>query len=259
MLLNIDIAWLVTVMLVFLRLGVLFVVSPIFSSLGGLVTIRVLFSLALSVMLVVGLKLPLVAAPVAQGGLNVVWLALAAGSELVLGASMAFGVFAAFGAFSVAGKLLDIQTGLGMGNVYDPVTRTGSPLFATLLNLVAVAVFFGLDAHHAFIRGIAFSLQEVAPGRGLSELSLEPVLRQFGLTFSLGVALMIPVLLSLLLVEVGLAVISRTLPQMNILVVGIPIKIIAGVSIFAISIGTIGTVMGKIFTSIFAFWMQILH
>ncbi len=76
--LNIDSAWLLTVLLVFLRLSVLFVVSPIFSSLGALVTPRVLLSLALSVALVNGLQIPLTSVPP-----NVdswLWLLLAAGS-----------------------------------------------------------------------------------------------------------------------------------------------------------------------------------
>ncbi len=176
----------------------------------------------------------------------------------MLGICLAFGVFAAFGAFSLAGKLLDIQSGLGMGSVYDPVTRTGSPLFASMLNMVAVAVFFGLDAHHALMRGFAYSLEQVAPGTMLPALQLDPVVRQFGLMFSLGLSLVIPVVLCLLVVEVGIAVISRALPQMNVLMVAIPVKTAAAVAIFALIVTSLGPVMGRIFASIFSFWQQIL-
>jgi flagellar biosynthetic protein FliR len=183
---------------------------------------------------------------------------LAALAELVTGLTLAFGVFAAFGAFSVAGKILDVQSGFGLGNVYDPVTRAGAPLFATLLNLAAVAVFFGMDAHHALLRGMAFSLREVAPGSGFHELDAEAVIRQFGLMFSLGVALIIPVMLCLLLAETGLAVVSRVLPQMNVFVVGVPVKIVVGLAVFALTMGTLQPVMARVYASIFIYWEQVL-
>ena len=253
MTINLDQVWLMSVFLVAVRLGVVLTMTPIFTNLAGLTTVRVLFTLSLSVLLVSGMGVK----PVLTS-LDLGHIVLAAMGEVVVGATMAFGIFAAFGAFSLAGKILDIQAGFGIGSVYDPVTRTGAPLFASMLDLVAVSVFFGMDAHHALLRGLAFSLQQVAPGAGLRALELEPVIRQFGLMFSLGVALIIPVMLSLLLVEVGMAVISRVLPQMNVIVVGVPVKIFAGVAILAITITSLGPVMGSIFASIFTFWEQVL-
>lgn len=253
MTIDIDPAWMLAVFFTAIRLGVVLVMTPIFSSLTGLVTVRVLLTLLLSALLVSGLegRLP---PPTPDLGP----LLLAALAELVVGLTLAFGVFAAFGAFSVAGKILDTQTGFGLGNVYDPVTRAGAPLFATMLNLVAVAVFFGMDAHHALLRGVAFSLRQAAPGSGFHALAAEAVIRQFGLMFSLGVALIIPVMLCLLLAETGLAVVSRVLPQMNVFVVGVPVKIVVGLSVFALTIGTLQPVMARVFGSIFIYWEQVL-
>jgi flagellar biosynthetic protein FliR len=250
---EIDPGWMLAVFFTAIRLGVVLVMTPIFSSLTGLVTVRVLLTLALSALLVQGLGPHLAPPPLELGP-----LLLAALAELAVGLILAFGVFAAFGAFSVAGKILDIQSGFGMGNVYDPVTRAGAPLFATMLNLVAVAVFFGMDAHHALLRGIAFSLQQAPPGGGFRLLDTEAVIRQFGLMFSLGVALIIPVMLGLLLTETGLAVVSRVLPQMNVFVVGVPVKIVVGLALFAMTIGTLQPVMARVYGSIFLYWEQVL-
>lgn len=248
-----DPAWALAVFLTFLRFGVVFLLSPVFAGLGGLVTVRVLLTLALSVLLVQGFGLRADPALLAPGPLLV-----GACLELFVGATLAFGVFAAFGAFSVAGKILDIQTGFGMGSVYDPVTRAGAPLFATMLNMVAVVIFFGIDGHHALMRGLAFSLQHAPPGQGFASLSAEPVIAQFGLMFSLGVSLIIPVLLCLLLVEVGLAVVSRMLPQMNVFVVGVPVKLVAGIGLTAMTLRTMEPAMQRIYASIFHFWQQML-
>jgi flagellar biosynthetic protein FliR len=253
MAIDIDPAWMMAVFFTALRLGVVLMMTPIFSNLSGLVTVRVLLTLALSALLVSGLgaRLP-------PPALELGPVLLAALAELVTGLTLAFGVFAAFGAFSVAGKILDVQSGFGLGNVYDPVTRAGAPLFATLLNLAAVAVFFGMDAHHALLRGMAFSLREVAPGSGFHELDAEAVIRQFGLMFSLGVALIIPVMLCLLLAETGLAVVSRVLPQMNVFVVGVPVKIVVGLAVFALTMGALQPVMARVYASIFIYWEQVL-
>lgn len=250
---DIDPAWVMSIFLVSLRVGMLLMMSPVFTSLNGLVTVRVLLTLALSAALVAGLRLPPAGAALSAGGLLV-----AAMQELAVGGVMAFGVMAAFGAFSVAGKVLDIQSGFGIGSVYDPVTRAGAPLFASMLNMVAVVVFFSLDAHHAFLRGVAYSLQQVPPGAGLGALAPEAMLRQFGLMFSLGVSLIVPVLLCMLLVEVGLAVISRVLPQMNVIFVLVPVKLFAGIALFALTVTALGPAMAKVYGSIFLFWEQVL-
>jgi len=249
---DIDPRWLASVSLVSLRVGVLFLLAPVLAGLGRMVTIRVLLTLALSATFVSG-AVALPAVRVDMGN-----LVAAAVAELVTGGVLAFGVFAAFGAFALAGKILDVQSGFGIGSVYDPVTRAGAPLFATLLDMGAVVMFFGMDAHHALMRGIAFSLQQVPPGTGLDAIPLDAVTRQFGLMFSLGVALMVPVLAVLLLVELGLAVVSRVLPQMNVIMVMVPAQVAAGLVVLALTITTLEAPMAKVFASIFTYWERAL-
>jgi flagellar biosynthetic protein FliR len=253
MVVNFDEGWIGSVFLVALRVGTLLLMSPIFSGLSGLVTVRVLLTVGLSAVLVGGSAGAGAAPPLTAGA-----MLLGAAGEVFVGATMAFGVFAAFGAFSVAGKILDIQSGFSIGSVYDPVTRAGAPLFSTMLNLVGVTAFFGMDAHHALLRGLAFSLTQSAPGAGLAALSAEPVIRQFGLMFSLGVALIVPVMLCLLLVEVGLAMISRVLPQMNVFFVMVPVKIFAALAILALTVSTLAPAMSSVYASIFLFWERVL-
>jgi len=250
---NIDASFSLAVFLVAIRLGALFLLAPIFAGLGGLVTVRVLLTLGLSAVFVAsnGVSSHGVAPTFGAAVLGAV-------SELMVGGVLAFGLFAAFGAFSIAGKVLDIQSGFGIGGVYDPVTHAGAAIFSTMLNMLGVVVFFSMDGHHAFLRGIAFSLQQIPPGAGLAAIPIEAMLRQFGLMFSLGVALVIPVVLCLLLVEVGLAVISRVLPQMNVFIVMAPVKVFAGILLFALTVGTLAPVMSKVFASIFRFWEQVL-
>lgn len=251
MLVDVDPSWAAAVFLIAVRLGVILIMTPIYASLSGLVTLRVFLTLSLTVLLVQGLDVRPASIAVELGP-----LLLAAVLEVFVGATLAFGVFAAFGAFSVAGKILDIQSGFGLGSVFDPVTRSGAPLFGTIFNLLAVAVFFGMQGHHAFLKGIAFSLEHVPPGAGLTALPLDAVMRQFGMMFSLGVALIAPVMFCLFLIEAGLALMSRVLPQMNVFVVGIPVKIVATLALLAATVSYLGPVMGRVYASIFHYWEQ---
>ena len=257
MLINIDLVPVVAVVLLSLRLGMLFVMSPIFSSLSKLVTIRVLFTFALSFMLVSGAATPnsplLSQIPITLGP-----ILMAAVMEVVLGAVLAFGVFAAFGVFSVAGKIIDIQSGFGLGSVFDPVSGASSPIFSSMLNLLGLTVFFALDGHHAFMRGIAFSVQQVPPGSAFSAVPLQAVIRQFGLMFSMAVALMAPVMFALFLVEAGMALLSRVLPQMNILVMGVAVKVVVALIVFALSLAVFLPSMSRIYATIFSYWEQVL-
>lgn len=250
---EIDPSWLITIFLLSIRVGTLLFMTPIFSGLGGALTLRVLFTFALSTTIVSGMAVtpsnaPLTLGPLLSGAL----------SEIFIGSTLAFGLFAAFGAFAVAGKILDVQSGLGLGTVFDPVNRKESPLFSTILTLLAVTVFFGMDAHLAFLRGVAFSVRQCPPGSGMSMLTVEAVVRQFGLMFSLGTALIAPVMFCLLLAETGFAIMSRFLPQMNVFVINIPIKLFITFGTLALTIGTLAPTMARVYASIFTFWEKVL-
>lgn len=253
MLLNIDQGWLVHICLASIRIGMLFILTPIFSSMSRVTTVRVLLTLSLSVLLAANLAPAPQARDLGFGAL------LAAGAaEVATGGVLVFGVFAAFSAFSVAGSLLDIQSGFSIGSVYDPVTGGGAPVFTTLLNLAAVAMFFALDGHHALVRGLAYSLREAPPGAGLAALDPGAVVRQFGVMFTLGVAMAVPVMFGLFMAEIALSVMSRSLPQMNMFVVGVPVKVVLALALLAATSGLLGPAMAKVYASIFSYWERVL-
>ena len=251
--LEIDPSWAFSVVLLSVRLGVLLAMTPVLSGASVPAPIRILLVVALTALIVSALKIPPASIPRGVGQ-----LAIAAATEAAIGAILAFGIFAAFAAFSVAGRLLDIQVGFGIGSVFDPVTRRQTPVLATGFDLLAVTAFFSMDGHHALLRGVAYSLQQIPPGTFLTSLPLAAVAKQFGLMFALGIALVAPVVFSLLLCEIGLAMVSRVMPQMNIFVLGIPVKILVGLSVLVLSMAYIAPLMGKIYLSIFSYWEEVL-
>jgi flagellar biosynthetic protein FliR len=250
---SLEIAWIMAVFLVSIRLGMVFVMTPLLSSAQVPVRIRVLFTLALSALIVAGIGITTVKIPASTGD-----LVQAAISEAVIGGVMAFGVMAAFAAFLLGGRIIDVQMGFGVAGLIDPATRSQAPLLGTFLNLLAVTVFFAVDGHHMVIRGIVFSLEHIPPGTALSQINLGAVVAQFGAMFIFGVMIVAPALFAILLLDIGLAVMARTMPQVNIFIVSLPLKILVGLIVTAISLPYSGAVMRKIYESIFTYWENLI-
>jgi flagellar biosynthesis protein FliR len=248
----VEMAWIQTVLLVALRLAATLVMTPVFAITGMTAHLRVFFVLALAVTLTSALAVPPV--PV----LSMADLVMAGMSEVVLGALLAFGLFTAFAAFQLAGRTMDLQMGFGVASLIDPATRTQSPLLGTLLNLIAVAVFFAVNGHHLLIRGLAFSLEHLPPGRPLGELNYAAVVAQFGGMFVFALALAAPVLIVLLLVDIAMAVVARTMPQVNVFIVSMPLKIIVGLFVLIASMHFMGPLMMRIFEALFDYWQQVI-
>ena len=253
MTLIVDQAWVAASALLWIRLGVLFFMTPVLSGFSGPSSVLVLLSLGLAGLLCATLPHP---APVPS---DLGRFVVAAVVEAGLGALLAFGVHAAFAAFGLAGQILDLQIGFGAGQVFDPVTRRDTPIIGAIMSSFAAAAFFAVDGHHAFLRGIAFSAQQVPPGSGDLHLATGAVVRQFGAMFSLAVAMAAPVMFTLLLIEAALAVLSRMLPQMNVYFVGLPLKLLVGLLTLSFTANTLAPVMRRAFASIFQFWDEVLR
>jgi flagellar biosynthetic protein FliR len=250
---DVGMAWIASVLLCSLRLSAMLIMTPILDGFGIPARIRVFLVVALSASLVSALPGSAPATTLASGP----FFAAAAG-ELFTGALLGFGALCAFAAFSFAGNLLDQQLGFGLANVFDPMTRAQTPLIASVFGLMAVVMFFTVDAHHALLRGFAYSLEKVPLGSALHVTSPATLVHQFGLIFSYGLLLVAPVVFCVYLIEIGMAVISRNLPQMNIFMVSIPVKIICGLLLLSLLMPHLAPIFDKIFGSIFQFWEEVL-
>lgn len=252
--LRIDTAWVTSSLLLWLRLGALFFMTPVFAGFKGPRSVLVVLSLALAALLAAAWPSTRPVAALGWGELLVAGL-----GEVFIGMVLAFGVHAAFAAFGAAGRVLDLQMGFGAGAAFDPVSNSQSSVLGAAFAALAVVGFFAMDAHHALLRGLAFSVAEMPPGQLPSALSADAMVRQFGAVFTLALALIAPVFAVLMLLEAGLAMVSRVLPQMNVFFVGMPLKILVGLCVLATSATALPSVMGRAYASIFTFWHEVLR
>ncbi len=247
-----DQGFVLAVFLLSLRLSAVFLLTPILYAFSVPATARVLIVLGLALGLTFGIP---AADTQAVLGLSSGQLLVAAATELALGATLALGILTAFGAISMAGRLIDVQIGFGIAQVFDPVTRRQVPILTSAFDKLGVIVFFLVNGHHALLRGIAYSLERFPVGRPWSVEAAAPfIIKQVAALFGLGLALAAPVVVCLLLVELALGVVARNLPQMNMFVIGVPIKIIIGLAALSLWFGGVGDAMSRIYGSIYRTW-----
>lgn len=249
---TIDYNQAISLYFVVVRLSVFILANPIFRFLPQTTPIRLFLIILLSMTLVSqrtidGLPLQSTGAALAFGTI----------AEVVHGAVLGFGFQCAFAATAVAGKVFDVQSGLGMGTALDPTTRAQSPLTASILQMAAVTTFFAVEGHQAILKALSLTIDTVPPGTGFELLSVAGIVGQFGLSFSLGLALVAPVMAGLLLVDAALSVASRLLPQMNIFLISAPLKTGVGLLLLAVFSEFMGTTLNQIFEATFAFWADV--
>ncbi|MFT5334624.1 MAG: flagellar biosynthetic protein FliR [Halioglobus sp.] len=250
---EIGTSWLLTVVLVTIRMGILFYATP-FDAMGRLpVQIRIYASFVLAMILVSGLNISALTMPG-----SVFELAMLGLQEALVGLIMAFGLYCVFGSIMVGGKLIDFQAGFGAAQILNPATNTSSPLVGTVISLLAVLLFFLSDAYLLALRGIAYSLEVSPPGSGFSLIPIDAIVKQFGLVYIYGFIIAAPVIGILLLLDTAIAVMGRTMPQMNVYFLFLPLKIGSAVGLSAVAVRYLSPLLERMFLDVFQYWQRVL-
>ena len=149
--------------------------------------------------------------------------------EALAGGLLALCINFGFGAFSMGARLIDIQIGFGISQVFDPFTRRDTPVLSGLFANFAVLAFFLSGGYIVMLRAFAYLVGVMPPGADkLPHVDAQAVLEGGARLFVAGLALVSPVVLCVLIVEAALVLAARGLPRMNVFVVGMPLKIVTG-------------------------------
>lgn len=238
-------AWALGILLISVRIAMLFIATPLFGAIPIPPLARVILVVSLAAGMAGALPVPIVVP------LDLPSLAMQVLHEAVVGGVVAAALFGAFAAFQFAGRLLDFQIGFGVASLVDLATRNNAPLLGTLLSMLAAVFFFAIGGHLALFRLVSQSLSTFPPGGSIASLDLGGLIAQFGLCFSFGLVLVAPVVLCLFLVDVGMAFMSRTMPQMNVFVMSMALKAMVGLAVLAIAVPFAGAAMRRLFDAMF--------
>lgn len=154
-------------------------------------------------------------------------------------------------AIQIAGGFIDFQMGFAIANVIDPQTGVQSPLMGQYLYTFVLLVLLAVDGHHLLLDGVFYSYQ-IVPLESIwiplgNEGILTQVMKSFSLMFVVAFQLAAPVVGSLFLVDVALGIVARTVPQLNVFVVGMPLKIIVSFAVVALVIPVFMMIVQNLF------------
>ncbi len=149
--------------------------------------------------------------------------------EFAVGLILGFVVILTFAAVYFAGQLIDVPMGFGLVSVFDPATGTQLPLFSQFYHLLASLVFFAVDGHLWLLQALLGSYDYIPAASWLEMQSTAALMTELGgNVFRLGLQIAIPISGTILLTDVALGMVIRTVPQINVFVIGFPIKITIG-------------------------------
>jgi flagellar biosynthetic protein FliR len=166
-------------------------------------------------------------------------------AELALGLVIGWLVTILVEAARWAGETIDLQIGLGAASMFDPMTPHGASLLGQTYYLAAVTFFFTVDGHHWILLALGDSLDSLPPGALLDGQPLVLlVLGALASALSLTIRVAAAGTAAMLLADVGLAVIGRNVPQMNVFMVGMPAKFALGIIVLAMTAPLLGGPLG---------------
>lgn len=233
--------WIISCLLLGMRIAPVFAFAPPFTMVPVPRLVRLLMGLGLSAAMV---SFHPQAAVLADYSLYPV--CLAAAREAMLGLIFVLAFQIVFGALYLAGRTIDIQAGYGLALLIDPTTRTQMPLVGTLFGYAAAGVFFAFDGHIELFRLLDASLAAVPLGGWVMPGSIAHLTAFMAMVFVIAFGIAGASILAMFLVDMTIAMLSRTVPQMNVLVLGFQVKTIVLLLVLPFSFGMGGALFARL-------------
>ena len=229
-------------LLIFARVSSFFMVVPLFSYRTIPSQMKIAFALILSWMMYYTFTID-------AFEINGQYILLVM-KEVIIGLSLGLIAYIIFSAVAIAGGFIDFQLGFAMANIVDPQTGVSTPLTGQFFNFLILLLLLATNGHHLILDGIFYSYQflpmnELFPAFG-DEQTVKYIMTLFTAVFMIAFQMSAPVVAVIFLVTLALGITGKTVPQLNIFVVGFPIKIVVGFLVLLVTMGAIVQVMGNV-------------
>ena len=218
-------------MIAMIRPGAAFVAAPVFGAPQVPIQLRAVVALAIGVPALANTPFVLPE----SGVVSVAGVLLVMG-EGMIGLALGFAVQSGFSAALVAGEVVGNAMGLGFAGMMDPASGAPSPALSQYLSLMAIFLFLSTGGHLQLAAIIVESYHALPPGEAwLGAKSIQGLVLFGGDLFAAGLAIALPVGFAIILVQLVMAMLARSAPQMNIFSVGLPATLMAGIVLLAIA------------------------
>ena len=218
--------------LIFARVGAMVMLLPGLGEPAVPARIRLAFALAMAIALSPALAPAMTAAPQ-----NVWAIAGMIAGEVVTGVLLGGAARLLVTALATAGQVMGLEIGLAFAQTADPTMTQSGQLLAVFLGLLGLALIFTTGLHHMFLEGIVGSYALVAPGApppvgDATQLAVEAV----SISFRVGFQIATPLIAAGLIFRLGLGVLSRLIPQIQVFFVVLPLQLLGGFVVIALGL-----------------------
>lgn len=241
---TIAVAPLTTTFLVAIRLSTVLLLSPIEAIRLLPIHARLLLVLILSILITTHLSSQALPS-------DELSLVLSGVAEFCNGLILSISLYAAFGVFQIAGQLMDAQMGLNSLAIFNPSDHSNEPLSGRLLVMLAVLFLFAVGGHLKLVQMLVLSFMIIPPGKLAIFSGYTPIIQQCSMMFSYAIMIASPVVMSLLVIDITGAVLTRNMPQISTYFLTLPIKIMLGLIVFGLLLTYVNPAMDFVFASCF--------
>lgn len=232
-------------LLVLFRIAGMLVSAPLFNMRNIPTQLKVGFAVGIALILF----------PLHSGDLvlpkDLIQFSLLAVQETIIGILIGFTANLVFIALQVAGEFFSMQMGLSIANLLDPVTNVQSAVVGQFFFYFAALLFLNLNIHHALIVGVDRSFNAIPLGHFIGEgnltggLMAERFIKLSSDMFLMAMMIGAPLMGMIVLLDIALAFVAKVMPQMNIFIVGLPLKVGGGLLIMLISLPYVSSLLGE--------------
>lgn len=220
--------------MILLRMSAFVVSAAVFSSQSIAAPVKILFALVFTIAVFnpVATNVTLVRLHEMQGD-----LLLLGAREVAIGLVLGFMTRLFFFAISMAGEIVSISMGLGQAQIFNPMMGSMGNAMEQFYSVIATLVFLALNGHHIMIQGLVESFSIVP----LAQLSFEvgsfaEVVMRVQNFFVMGIKIAAPIMVSMMILQFGIALLSRVVPQINVMMTSASITVLAGFVVLFISL-----------------------
>lgn len=233
--------WLGMYLWPFVRVLALFMTAPILHDQAVPARVKIAFSLLVS--LLVAPLLPAeqhvpISSPHAP---------LVLAQQVLIGATIGFAVRLVFAALELAGDVIGLQMGLSFAGFISPGTGEQTPIVGSFLGMVATLIFFAINGHLLLVAAVTESFHSLPVTEGPGpQINVAAMVAAGGEVFRIGLHVALPVLATMLILNLALGVLARVAPQLNVFAIGFPATLLVGIIALMFALPTMGPVLQQV-------------
>lgn len=209
---------------IFARVSGVLLSAPVLGDPNIPIQIKVAFAFVLSLIF-----FPVLAAPQVGDNPDLLDIIVLLTAEVGVGVLIGFSARLLLAGVALAGEVIGFQMGLGIASVFDPSSEAQVSLIGQIKISFALLLFVVLDGHHILIRALIMSYRHIEPGKlELSRALLDHYMGLAGMIFLVGLQIGAPLIVAMMAANFSIGLIARSVPQVNVFVVGFPFTIALG-------------------------------